>query len=232
MLDDLLASAVEAVRGAEAPGEADTAAMARLMREGRTAIRSLYRRIYRRVLPAFARDSYDRLTDAEEERKAPSEEVEAGWLRVVDTFLEGEGGKLIQGVSQETIALVVNEIREGVEEGEGIEAIARRLEEEVGGFNRVRSRRIARTEIIRASNKGELEGARSTGLELAKEWIATRDSRTRGTHRRADGQTVGLEEAFEVGAYAAPYPAAATLPPSESVNCRCSHAFIPVEDDT
>ena len=232
MLDDLLASAVEAVRGVSAPEQADTAAMARLMREGRTAIRRLYRRIYERVLPAFARDSYDRLTDAGEERKAPSEEVEAGWLKVVDTFLEGEGGKLIQGVSQETIALVVQEIREGVEEGEGIEAIARRLEEEVGGFNRVRARRIARSEVIRASNKGALEGARSTGLELEKEWVATRDSRTRGTHRRADGQTVGLEEAFEVGGFPAPYPAAATLPPSESVNCRCTVGFIPVEGES
>jgi HK97 family phage portal protein len=229
-LGDIASEAAAAVRGASSGDEADTA-VAALSEDVRQATRALFRQIYERVLPDFASEVMDKLEDERVARqRAPGD-----WQEEVDTFLDEEGGELIQGVSTQTLAQIIAVVRQGVEEGEGTESIAKRIEETMPGTNRVRARRIARTEVIRASNKGALEGARASAeeqdLTLQKEWIATADTRTRDDHEDADGQTVGLEELFEVGAYSAPYPAAATLPPSQSVNCRCTHAFAPAEDD-
>jgi len=205
--------------------------VAALSEDVRQATRTLFRKIYERVLPDFASEVMGKL---EGERARDPGRAPDDWKEEVDTFLDEEGGELIQGVSTQTLAQIIAAVRQGVEEGEGTESIAQRIEEEMPGTNRVRARRIARTEVIRASNKGALEGARASAEEynmtLQKEWIATADTRTRDDHEDADGQTVGLEELFEVGAYSAPYPAAATLPPSQSVNCRCTHAFTPIED--
>ncbi len=63
------------------------------------------------------------------------------------------------------------------------------------------------------------------GYEIEKEWIATRDGRTRDTHRAADGQRQGLDEAYSVGGYAAMHPLDAGLPASESVACRCAESY-------
>jgi hypothetical protein len=40
-----------------------------------------------------------------------------------------------------------------------------------------------------------------------------------------DGQTVGLHESFDVGGYAADHPGDPSLPPSESIQCRCAIVF-------
>ena len=198
------------------------------------AVREIYLTLHGRAVPAFAEDAYDELL-ADRQVRAP-EELQSVWEDVVQEFMESEAGALIQSVSRKTVAQIQGALQEAMEPDEdgntpGIEEIARQMEEKVEAINRVRARRIARTEIVRASNLGAMEGARATGLELEKEWIAARDSRTRASHVEADGQTVGMDEAFEVGAYEAAQPAAASLPPAESVNCRCTVGFIPQEDD-
>ena len=88
-----------------------------------------------------------------------------------------------------------------------------------------RAERIARTEIVAASNHGALMAAESTNLELNKVWIATRDDRTRDDHAEADGQTVMLKESFRVGVDTLDMPGDPNAPASNVINCRCSVAF-------
>jgi hypothetical protein len=64
-----------------------------------------------------------------------------------------------------------------------------------------RSRVIARTEVISASNAGSRFGAKQTGLPLQKEWIATKDDRTRDSHTYENGvggQVREMDEFYEL----------------------------------
>lgn len=90
-----------------------------------------------------------------------------------------------------------------------------------------KARRIARTESHGAISAGMLASAKIwegvTGVRLFKRWLSTEDSRTRATHRVADGQTVALDEPFRVGGFMLDHPAdAITVAPHEVINCRCT----------
>ena len=89
---------------------------------------------------------------------------------------------------------------------------------------------IARTEIISASNKGSLDGAKDTGIPLKKEWLATMDNRTRDAHLIADGQKVLLDELFQVDGDALSYPGDFTNGASAGnvINCRCTQIYEPL----
>ena len=90
-----------------------------------------------------------------------------------------------------------------------------------------KARRIARTEAHGAVQAGKLAAAQARAeldpdLRMWKRWLATEDTRTRATHRVADGQTVPLTERFRVGGFLLDHPAdAITIAPHEVINCRC-----------
>ena len=56
-----------------------------------------------------------------------------------------------------------------------------------------------------------------------KQWLTMKDERVRPTHALVDGQTIGIDEYFKVGAAEMLYPMDTSrgAPPSECVNCRC-----------
>lgn len=89
-----------------------------------------------------------------------------------------------------------------------------------------RARRIARTETMAALNGGTVAAARATaetlGTTLYKQWLATPDERTRGTHRVADGQVVPLTQPFAVGGALLMHPGDPTGPAHEVIQCRCT----------
>ncbi len=83
--------------------------------------------------------------------------------------------------------------------------------------------RVARTEGNRnqnASSYWEAEEA-SKQVDLRRQWLATRDDRTRDRHGELDGQTVGVGEYFEIAGDKALYPGGFG-DPAMSINCRCS----------
>lgn len=92
-------------------------------------------------------------------------------------------------------------------------------------FSKARSKKIARTEVNRASNFGSWQGAVQTGLELNKFWIRTFDNRVRKTHKKAHGQTVGMTEPFRVGQANLMFPGDPDGPPEEVINCRCTLGY-------
>jgi hypothetical protein len=83
-----------------------------------------------------------------------------------------------------------------------------------------RAERIARTETTGAYGAGS-EYALQQEHVACKEWLATRDARTRPEHAAADGQVVKVGHPFSVGGFQAQHPGAANLPPELSVHCRC-----------
>lgn len=150
------------------------------------------------------------------------------FLRQMQAWVELKGADLVVNITDNTKAQLKAVLQKGIKEGLGTDEIARQIRDSgrIGGLKR--GKVIARTEIIRASNLGSISGARSTNLELRKEWIATRDDRTRETHSALDGQIVDLDKPFNVGGFLADFPSDAVLPAGESINCRCTQAYIPV----
>lgn len=90
----------------------------------------------------------------------------------------------------------------------------------------LRGETIARTEMLSAlaeSQKEAYEQAIASGSinrqDVRKVWRATRDNRTRDTHRNVDSESVGMDERFSNGLL---YPHEPGAPASEVVNCRCA----------
>ena len=84
--------------------------------------------------------------------------------------------------------------------------------------------KAARTAITSAHSLGKLKGyerAAGMGIGVKKQWLAALDSRTRGSHRHLDGETVGLNEEFSNGLK---YPGDPDGSASEVYNCRCTLA--------
>lgn len=112
-----------------------------------------------------------------------------------------------------------------IESRTGGEDIITRLQENVfPGIESWQAERIARTEVVSASNKGNLTAYQDASGVTGKKWLATDDNRTRPTHNHADNQIVLLGQPFIVGDHQAMYPGDPSLPPGERINCRCGLA--------
>ena len=85
---------------------------------------------------------------------------------------------------------------------------------------------IARTETHGAANYGADGAARATGLKLRKEWVSAEDERTRESHRLADGETVGMDQAFNVDGERLMYPGDPSASAGNVINCRCAVSHI------
>ena len=117
------------------------------------------------------------------------------------------------------------EVLQGILQGEPMDRIAGRLSK-VTCMNETAAIRNARTMVTGAENKGRQDSyARATadGIILAKEWIATNDSRTRHSHAALDGSIVDQGKKFDNGLM---FPGDPNGRPEEVWNCRCTVAAV------
>jgi HK97 family phage portal protein len=163
------------------------------------------------------------------ERFGISFDVEAAFAQ---EFVAARSNQLSGKVTATTYDAIKAEMAEGVGLGEDIPTIAKRIQEVFAQATKMRSTRIARTEVISAFNGSSTEVMRNLGQEMVggQEWIATVDGRVRASHAEADGQVVALGQMFMVGGYSLEYPGDPAGPSSEVVNCRCTVAFLTPEE--
>lgn len=122
---------------------------------------------------------------------------------------------------------VTKSITSAILQGKSIPEIAKDIQKRIPEMNMAAAIRNARTAITAAENAGRQQAAEDLekkGVILEKEWMATSDSRTRDSHRRADGQRVPNDEPFIVGGEKLMYPGDKKHGASgENIyNCRCS----------
>ena len=118
---------------------------------------------------------------------------------------------------------ILKELRKGIKKGEGIPALSKRIQ---GMVNKSRNRSIltARTETTRIQSRSRMDAfdrARSLGIIVDKQWVATSDGRTRDSHAAINGEIVADGESFSNGLY---FPGDPNAPPEETCNCRCTLA--------
>ena len=123
-------------------------------------------------------------------------------------------------------------LAEGVEEGDGLNVIARKLQdgakEVFEDLSKARAYLIARTETAGSVNLGQNATYKAYGVQ-EKEWLATVDSRTRDSHLWMHEVRVPIDAEFEVprsdgGHDLMMFPAAADGSAENVCNCRCSIA--------
>ena len=197
-------------------------------------VSALFVMMYQDVGGRFANISYDRLkyNIVDLQTKASDAFVHT-WEEYMANYARTEGALSIVSISntaQERAAQIIQEATaQAIEEGVGVAELAARVEELVWEEWKITSKfnaaRIARTEIIAASNEGAFLGAQSTGLPLRKVWLATPSGDFRPTHLAANGQTVGMNENFNIGGVMMSKPGDKSAPASEVINCRCAVSF-------
>jgi HK97 family phage portal protein len=113
-------------------------------------------------------------------------------------------------------------LEDGLKNGLSVDEIAESITESFVDGAEGRKMNIARTEVVGSMNSGALAFDESAGV-AQKEWVATMDTRTRDTHRDADGQTVLIRDPFIVGDASLMYPGdASSAHPEEVCQCRCT----------
>ena len=193
--------------------------------------------LYRNVGADFAKDQYRRLKLRSADLLTKQEdEYEDVWMEEMEAYVRTQAGKKITSIVAQSREQAMKIIREKInistEEGWGADQLAREIKKALltDGIemNQWRALRIARTEVVSASNKGAMEGARKTGYAMLKFWIATYDNRTRDTHLTVEEQNPKeMDEVFRVGEAEMMEPGEAVNGdfPEEIINCRCSVAF-------
>lgn len=119
---------------------------------------------------------------------------------------------------------VQSSILQSILQGESIEKAATRLES-VTERNHHAAVRNARTAITGAQNAGRqqvYEEAEEMGIDCMKTWEATLDNRTRHEHRALHGQSVPVDQPFEVDGYEIMYPGDPDADAEMVYNCRCT----------
>jgi hypothetical protein len=130
--------------------------------------------------------------------------------------------------------LVAGQVAEGSELGESIPKIAARIDEVLSTTSTERWPNravvVARTETLGALNAGRDDSYTAVAEELQKDgediefermWLATDDTRTRETHRKADGQRTTIGGFFTVGEALLRRPCDPMGPAEEIIQCRC-----------
>lgn len=112
-------------------------------------------------------------------------------------------------------------ITQGILQGESIENMSKRLVRVMGMDynNAVRNARTATTAAENAGRINSYERAKSMGIDVKKQWMATLDGRTRHSHRQLDGEVREYDMPFSNKLM---YPGDPNGIPAEVYNCRCT----------
>lgn len=153
-----------------------------------------------------------------------------------DSFLVDELLKtrnLLVRTPDEVYRQIIDVLGESVSAGETVEDQVQRVRHvlDVTGTENwpARARTVAVTEVHRAWNFGALAASMRAQVKLAtallKRWDARDDSATRPGHKRADGQTVPINQPFIVNMEPLMAPGDPLGTPGNVINCRCKPFF-------
>lgn len=116
-------------------------------------------------------------------------------------------------------------ITTSIVQGESIPKMAKRIKVDLE-TNANNAVRIARTETTR--NMGEarqsvMEQAKDKGIKIKKKWLASKDDRTRSSHKHLDGEIRDLDKPYSNGLM---FPGDPSGPADEVINCRCKQITV------
>lgn len=186
-----------------------------------------YEKFYTRTVPFFAKDFLKPYKSG----KGPTEiKQEEDWIGDILEWVRSNSGEKITSVIQthyEDVKRIARAaVETGIDEGWGMDKIARQISREQGAIDLWKSLRIARTEVVAASNYGVELGADELPGTKVKVWISSFTTTSREDHMAMDGVQVSLGQPFDVAGEPLMYPGDPTGSPGNIINCRCAHEVI------
>ncbi|WP_201750183.1 phage minor head protein [Tautonia marina] len=179
---------------------------------------------YRRTIPLFGQMALKQVKSRRIERKAAQTIYEA----LVAEWIGREALRKATLIADTDRDDVLGAIEGGMAEGIGTEEIGRRIRK-VAQMTPYRAATVARTETHAAATFGSIESVRQAerdlGVVMVKEWLATKDDRTRPEHLAADGQKVGMDEKFTVGGELMDRPGDSSASAENVIACRCALVY-------
>lgn len=121
-------------------------------------------------------------------------------------------------------------LAQGIIAGEGYNKIAQRLRKDIG-MSSHQAKMVARTEGGRTFSQSQLDSidkAKEYGIGADKFWNATKDFRTRSSHRHMDGKNSDKNGIFTVNGCKglAPKMLYGVNSAGENINCRCTIGYL------
>lgn len=144
-------------------------------------------------------------------------------------FIAERAAKQVAKVARTTVWQTRSIIQRAIEDGEGVDGVARRIRDAAPQMARSRSLIIARTESHSAGQAAQDVVASASDVIARKGWIAAMDDRTRDdlfNHRAADGETVAKAEPFTRTGESLRHPGDFSGSPGNVIACRCGQEFI------
>jgi uncharacterized protein with gpF-like domain len=134
--------------------------------------------------------------------------------------------KLIKTHYEDIERITRTAVEQGIKEGWGMDKIARSIQKAEGEMDLWKALRIARTEVVAASNEGVKVGAEDLPGNKEKVWISTFDERSRPEHMEMDGVRVAFNENFTVAGESLEFPGDPNGSPGNVINCRCGYEIL------
>ncbi|KKN15083.1 hypothetical protein LCGC14_0989580 [marine sediment metagenome] len=208
------------------------------------------------VAPFFASQTMRDVKKAMPDERILKQDIptDEEWIQRINATLGVQAGVRITSITNsskaEAIKIIQQVLQDGANQGLGISQLAILMRDELakqwGVISTYRAARIARTEIVNASNLGSLAGAAESGVPLTKVWLSTRDSRTRrrvsgGRYPAGkfdhfgkfptgpDGEIQELRDPFVKTGESLQYPGDPVGSAGNVIQCRCSQFFEPKE---
>ena len=187
-----------------------------------------YQRLYLKTGIAFAKNKRKSL-HRDLEIKQGEEDI---WYDKIVEYVRQYSGIKISDITKthyrDIERITRKTVETGINEGWGMEKIARSIKKEVADIDLWKAMRIARTEVISASNEGVKIGAEDLPGNKEKVWISTFDDRSRPDHMAMDGVRVPYGENFTLpSGVQLEYPGDQKVnAPEETINCRCGYEII------
>lgn len=141
---------------------------------------------------------------------------------------------ILAGISQSLANRISRTIEEGRADNLTLRQIAKLVNDKFLPISRSRANLIARTETHNAASFSNHSYFKKTqenlGIKMVKRWVSTNDARTRPTHASANGQTVDMDEKFNVGGSEMDYAGDSSGGAANVVNCRCVIIYADEQD--
>lgn len=149
------------------------------------------------------------------------------WDANIQTYLQTMAAFKVKYITDTTMREMRALITLSRDSGGTMDDIARQIMYKFQQYSEYRAFRIARTEVVAASNFGSYFGALQAsdriGREMNKEWVDSGDDRVREKHEKMNGETVPVDQKYSNGL---DYPGdMLNGSASQVIHCRCAQVY-------